>query len=261
MPNQDHRPKVTIEDLLRLKRAERPPAEFWNRFEGELRQKQLAALLEQRPWWHGLSGAMARKFYLPVGAAAVLGFTFVSFERYQAAHAVAPAEAPVHRLAAVRPAPPARPAMETAERRENAAPAATPVEVSLSDRLPDHAADLTPWSAPRQIDSPSAKTIAASIARLEVSEPQLASEAMGGFFTIPAVAHSDPDGSAELTSLSEQVAAHSRLLAQLDDRHFTPQPQAPQLVRERLARRLADSEFSDSFSRVGLERGGVSVKF
>ena len=36
--------QVTIEDLLRLKRAERPPASFWSDFDREMRAKQLAAI-------------------------------------------------------------------------------------------------------------------------------------------------------------------------------------------------------------------------
>ena len=34
---------VTLEDLLRVKRAEQPPAEFWTDFERGMRAKQLAA--------------------------------------------------------------------------------------------------------------------------------------------------------------------------------------------------------------------------
>lgn len=45
------RPKPTLDDLLRLKRAERPDAAFWDDFERGLRQKQLAAIVEPRPWW------------------------------------------------------------------------------------------------------------------------------------------------------------------------------------------------------------------
>lgn len=51
---------VALEDLLRLKRAERPDAAFWNEFERGLRQKQLAAIMEPRPWWLGLSLALRR---------------------------------------------------------------------------------------------------------------------------------------------------------------------------------------------------------
>src|SRR5882672_9787789 len=82
MLNSDQRPKVTIEDLLRLKRAERPPAEFWSTFERELRQKQLTALLEKRPWWQELPQLITRRAYLPVGATAILAFTLVSLRYY-----------------------------------------------------------------------------------------------------------------------------------------------------------------------------------
>lgn len=47
--------KPTLEELLRVKRAERPPAEFWKRFEDELRAKQLAAIVAPRPWWRSLA--------------------------------------------------------------------------------------------------------------------------------------------------------------------------------------------------------------
>ena len=39
MSHLEKRP-VTIEDLLRLKSTERPPAEFWDKFDRELRAKQ-----------------------------------------------------------------------------------------------------------------------------------------------------------------------------------------------------------------------------
>lgn len=74
---------VTIEDLLRLKRTERPPAEFWDQFDRALRAKQLAALVEKRPWWRTLPetlGAWRRyaRYALPLGATAVLAVTFVA---------------------------------------------------------------------------------------------------------------------------------------------------------------------------------------
>lgn len=71
---------IAIEDLLRLKRAERPPAEFWARFDRELRAKQLSALVAKRPWWQRLPRAFSGfgRYALPLGAAAVLTVTFVS---------------------------------------------------------------------------------------------------------------------------------------------------------------------------------------
>lgn len=66
--------KVTLEDLLRVKRAERPPPEFWAEFERSLRAKQLAAIVEKRPWWRSFTGLS--RWSLPVGAAAALTVSF-----------------------------------------------------------------------------------------------------------------------------------------------------------------------------------------
>lgn len=82
----DRQKPVTLEDLLRLKRAERPPAEFWTQFERELRAKQLAALVVKRPWWRTLPvralTGLAR-FHLPLGATAVLALSFLSVREYR----------------------------------------------------------------------------------------------------------------------------------------------------------------------------------
>jgi hypothetical protein len=71
--------KITVEDLLRLKRAERPPPEFWARFESEMRAKQLAAIVVKRPWWDGASRLFAavQRHQLPFAAAAALALAFV----------------------------------------------------------------------------------------------------------------------------------------------------------------------------------------
>ncbi len=87
MPPDSTPGKVTLEDLLRLKRAERPPADFWVRFEHELRAKQLAAIIEKRPWWYALHLPQAARaisrFQVPVGAAAILALTFVVVGQYR----------------------------------------------------------------------------------------------------------------------------------------------------------------------------------
>lgn len=77
--------QVTLEDLLRVKRAERPPAEFWGDFERGMRTKQLAAIVEPRPWWAPLIrvGAKVARYQLPVGAAAILAITFITLREYR----------------------------------------------------------------------------------------------------------------------------------------------------------------------------------
>ncbi len=83
--------KVTLDDLLRLKRTERPSAEFWTRFEEELRAKQLAALVRRRPWWADaglrLRTALAR-FGLPLGAATTLALAGLIFRAVQSTGSV-----------------------------------------------------------------------------------------------------------------------------------------------------------------------------
>ncbi len=76
IPDHQARAKPTLEDLLRVKRTEKPDAAFWQDFERGMRQKQLAAIIEPRPWWLGLS-ILSRKIGplgMPIsaGAAAML---------------------------------------------------------------------------------------------------------------------------------------------------------------------------------------------
>ena len=64
--------EVNVEDLLRLKRAERPDEAFWNTFDRELHQRMLQTLVKKDPWYvqllRGLSGRIAQT--ATVGAAA-----------------------------------------------------------------------------------------------------------------------------------------------------------------------------------------------
>jgi len=82
-PEPSESGKVSLGELLRLKRAERPEPEFWARFEQDLRAKQLAAIVEKRPWWVALRFPLATRalsrwtVQLPLGAAAVLALSFV----------------------------------------------------------------------------------------------------------------------------------------------------------------------------------------
>lgn len=77
---QDRKSPVTLEELLRLKRAERPAPEFWGQFDRELRTKQLAALVEQKPWWRQLPRTLAgiTRYRFPLGATAVLALSLAA---------------------------------------------------------------------------------------------------------------------------------------------------------------------------------------
>ena len=64
---------MKVEDLLRLKRAERPGEVFWNTFDRELHQRMLQTLVKKDPWYvqlfHGFSGRIAQT--TTVGAVAI----------------------------------------------------------------------------------------------------------------------------------------------------------------------------------------------
>jgi hypothetical protein len=42
---------INLEDLLRLKRSERPSEQFWNEFDRELHQRMLQTLVKKDPWY------------------------------------------------------------------------------------------------------------------------------------------------------------------------------------------------------------------
>ncbi|MDI1320309.1 MAG: hypothetical protein PSW75_08985 [bacterium] len=275
MSDSPQRPKITLEDLLRLKRAERPAPEFWNNFERELRQKQLTALLEKRPWWQELPQLLARRSYLPIGATAILAFTLVSIRYYTPAQ-LTQVEAPavgrpagfVNLPATTSPvaetAPVSSPLVnrqdQTAPRLDDRTTAAAmmtePTAVAASTEV-----QMPVMIAPRADESPSALSISATLARLEQSAPELLNAVAGNRLSSPARVQEASLQATELAAMPTNASKRSRLLAQYSDRSLAPEPTAPAIVRERLARRLGDPEIFDRISRVGVRGDQVSLKF
>lgn len=269
-----HTPKVTVEDLLRLKRAERPDPEFWSKFEVELRQKQLAALVERRTWWQRFPLLLSRRLYLPVGATAALAFTLVSLRTYAPAPlaAIAPVEQRDPRREVAAPAASAQPRHDIIASIQANAPRATTAQTvdepdvtvaqaQLSEQLPAQTGELVPWSAPREEERPSARSIAANLARLEQTEPDLANALLAGGRLGSASLQEVAGQTVEMAGVAAIASRRNRLLAAMGDRQFTPDPSAPEVVRERLARRLGDTELTGGWTRVGLKADRVSLKF
>jgi hypothetical protein len=144
--------KITVEDLLRLKRAERPKPDFWAAFEAEIRVKQLSAIVSKRPWWDRFSKvfAVVNRHQVSFGAAAAFAMAFAGF-RFVSAHpeaarvpqASAPvpttaiatvSTVPVHMVPAVIPAV-AAPREEIALSTPETAPAARPVATMTASHL------------------------------------------------------------------------------------------------------------------------------
>ena len=261
MPELDQRPKVTVEDLLRLKRAERPAPEFWGNFERELRQKQLTALLEKRPWWQEIPQFIARRAYLPVGATAILAFTLVSVKYYAPVQLAQvenpPAGLPVTVDREV-PAPVAPVSSPLVNRSESAQPVTDETVVAstapVSPEVSTEVIELMPLLvAPHAEETPSARLLAANLTRLEQADSDFGHNVLSARLSAPVREQVTAPATEELASVPTNSTRRNRLLAQYGGRQLNPEPAPPAVVRERLARRLGDTETSDRSNRLARE--------
>ena len=73
LPTKDSQKKVKLEDLLRIKRSERPSDAFWGNFDRELHQRMLQTLVKKDPVhiqiFRGLSGRFAQSTAVACAAA------------------------------------------------------------------------------------------------------------------------------------------------------------------------------------------------
>jgi hypothetical protein len=73
--SNDPKTDINLEDLLRLKRSERPSDEFWSDFDRDLHQRMLQSLVQKDPWYvhllRGLTGRMAQSAGIAAAAALV----------------------------------------------------------------------------------------------------------------------------------------------------------------------------------------------
>jgi hypothetical protein len=268
MSNFEPKSKVSIEDLLRLKRAERPSPEFWANFERELRQKQLTALVKKRHWWHDMAVMLRPRIYLPAGAAAIVAFTLVTVrytattrvvESENAAPQIAAIASPIETLAAIEVGAHSTDTTEPHQAKHQApVPVATVQNPAVE--VADVAELMPAMLAAREIETPSARSIAANLARLEQSEPELVNSVMGSRLSTSArVQTASVESDMEPASAADSGRKY-RLIARYADRALSPEPSAPANVRERIARRLGD-DLGDGISRIGVVGSRVSLKF
>ena len=264
---------VALDDLLRLKRAERPRAEFWSTFDRELRAKQLAALVEKRPWWHRLPRMTlaGSRYRIPLGASAVLALSFLAVRSYRSD----PGSAPVAQPAApvIAQSTPlsieARPSqLETVGVEAPRVLSAVP-EVALSIPQVSEAVDVPATGAgmPTRIDaverdgpteSPAARYIAANLAVVQSSEPAPRSllAVASGFESRAMPARNAVEPLHQITPPSE--TRRSRLLTAMG---AATSVDASLRTTERAASRIAEERLYDQVHRFGARGAGVQVKF
>ncbi|MES2695177.1 MAG: hypothetical protein V4773_17010 [Verrucomicrobiota bacterium] len=288
--NHEKRP-VSLEDLLRLKRTERPAAEFWGEFDRQLRAKQLAALVEKRPWWHGLQSAVFQlgRYRLPLGAAAAVALTVVVVRNQgfsgSAAHeaqALAPVAvatvAATHQVSVQPAATPAATerALGGVERSSNldtaagnaAGEAAPSAEYAVVAPSPSRKSQGTvasfdsvmASSASSEAETPSARFIAANLAALQVSDSLAASllnephgfESRGLPARTPVV-----EPLQQMTPPGESRRPTRYLATMVSMNNAAPTAR----TSERVANRISNEELYDEVHRFTARRGGFNVKF
>ncbi|MCE2860944.1 MAG: hypothetical protein RIR76_1974 [Verrucomicrobiota bacterium] len=276
----DGKRSVSLEDLLRLKRAERPPESYWADFDRQLRAKQLAALVEKRPWWHAVTVgswmAAFRRHPLPLGAgvALVAGF-FVMRDAPRVPTTASPV--PVVAIAPVAPA--GALATESSPLARVASPAPVAGFVSVAAPMP---VEETPAEAAAPIsalESAQATFVAAeaeSSKSLFGSGASLSLEARSSFLMPTA----EPLASSPLLSGSTRLEARAPASRTVVEplRQITPPAdrrgsriltamvsmasvENAMRTTERAANRLSEEQLYDQIRRVGAVGAAVNVKF
>lgn len=221
--NQDSKRKVTVEDLLRLKRAERPAPEFWATFESRIRSKQLAAIVVRRPWWDGASRifALAQRHSVPIGAFAAVALAWAGMRQmdYSPLSTLAVAPRPAHAALVAPPAPASQ-----AERHEAMAlvrrePAALVAISKPAAEVVGGSSHLTPAPAtlaePAPARSPFADGIAVTLSDIRASAPMLVQRDVFGTdqeFEAPATPSRQQD-TEPLARMDPSAERRARLLA------------------------------------------------
>jgi hypothetical protein len=264
MKETERRPKVTLEDLLQLKRAERPPAEFWPEFERTLRAKQLAAIVETRPWWRNWTARKALvRVCVPLGATALVAMSVSSFR----VSSVKPTEGTaVAGMVSVQA--PVDLANSASVQENNLLSTATEVVASADSEQPGNSTENIQTVMATQptgnISASSAEQMLASSAATVKAAGQALAQLVGLGDTA-----NFQYGNAHSTLVEPltQVATprdnrRARLLAYsvTFDPHAADSSEAVR-SREKITHRLSDEAIYDSITRLGLSGDRVSIKF
>lgn len=285
----DNKRPVSLEDLLRLKRAEQPEPAFWTEFDRQLRAKQLAALVERRPWWHSIRHAAASlgRYQVYLGAAAVVAITFVSLRT--ASDSTLNVVDPIHRIQVAAPmSPAASSAMGSSSRAVISEDASAALESEVAQTVSSGGAGSTQVATSRvsaisshdhleqpqdnagptagrfasageqELDTPSARFIAANLAAAQSTiSVGLLADAQGfesrvlpaRIATVEPLQQMIPPG---------EVRRSSRFLAAMVS---TAAAEVSPRTAERVASRISADELYEQVRRFGTRHGGVNMKF
>jgi hypothetical protein len=264
--------KVALEDLLRLKRAERPPAEFWNQFDRQLQAKQLAALVGKKRWWHSAARTLTRFSYVPLGATAALAFALIAAHQYFLPVAEIAGSSKLHAAAAkIAPVPVVRPTNVAVLSPPSAV---APREKTLSTTLVSVPPASHP-AAPVDIHEFSTAITWLPDTRQATDTTPLSEHSMSVSFADERFANPRPASNLEstgeirprrtadpLTQVSSPTETqHARLLAALTDVRLVNAVDPVTRMHQRLATSMGDDGLADDAGRLDASGNTVSIKF
>ena len=284
--NSNDEARVTLENLLRFKRNEQPPVEFWQQFDRDLRAKQLAAIVAKRPWWTPLArhAGLISRYSIPLGAAAALTVALAGFHAFRTyapvrsggsgAENVATSLPVSADVAASRAEATARVVSEEAstpaivpEGRVVAAVAAYNEPATREGAAPARmdARSLALDAGSEASESPSARWIAANLAAAQAAEPEVIRNLLGlsrslDARIVPAVG-SRAEPLEQMASPSSE--RRSRLLGGVVPALATYDADVPVPVSDRFVQGLSDERLYQTVSRYaeGGQYLSIKVKF
>jgi hypothetical protein len=280
MNSESGRRPVSVEDLLRLKRAERPPAEFWNEFDRSLRAKQLAALVDKQPWWQTWPRAflVLKRHPLPIGAAAAIAVSLLAVRSYQGESGVVPAGEGVSTEVIASPTSMGGEIAETAIRAESSEvegslriARATFSESQASVLGPEAievaAVPVAGVESSPSVTASSTETIAAGVRHLTASfvpNPVQESVVMAGLLGASRVFESQTQPARVAVEPLQQITPPGEvrrarfMTAMVSTTHAVD---TSARASERAANRLAEERVYDQPHRFGARGAGVQMKF
>lgn len=257
MNETERKPKISLEDLLQIKRAERPPAEFWAEFEQAMRTKQLAAIVETRPWWRNLATSRVLvRWCMPLGATAVVAMTFGSFRGFIAQQGPA---VRADNVVAVVESKTESTSSDSLNKTEQVAVATTVAADATSDselvRSDSSAQVAASVSESQTMQQPAVDAGASGLVLAQLSDSANAA-------SVPTVAARAPAIEPLAQVITPRDSRRARLLAYsvTFDPHAADSSDAVR-SRERITRRISDEAIYDSISRLGLSGDRLSIKF
>lgn len=258
MSHEPDRKPISVEDLLRVKRAEKPNTEFWSSWQAEVRTKLKTADEQPRSWW---STSFPRiwisvaRWHLPVGAAALAALVYVSVKEYRpvaTSEVITPIAGGAEILQSVNVGQPATLLSELRDDKGKSDESSTLVSsdvlrsvVMLSSSDEVSASKL----------SRSARAIAANLAYLRSCDPMLS---LGEYRVslLPSAPIQEPLTKVATTHESKQnqiIASYSSLAASGG---------SSQRAQDRLLTRINDDQLYESaISRIGARGDRLSLKF